>query len=93
MKRFSQYFSFMLAMTISISLIIACGDSKDPGSETKKEETKKEQTKTESTTSTSTTSGSNQLYFVEEYTSNGEEVGKSDKFFIKSKGGYNNGNA
>lgn len=89
MKRFSSNFSFVLALMISISILFACGDKKDSTGnkeETKKEETKKEPTKTESTTSTTT--GGNQLYFVEEYTKDGQEVGKSDKFFIKSKGGY-----
>lgn len=30
----------------------------------------------------------NQLYFVEEYTKDGEEVGRSNKFYIKQNGGY-----
>lgn len=87
MKKFSKDFSFIFALLVSLSLIFACGSKKESSSEdSKKEETKKEQTKTESTTSSG--SSGNQLYFVEEYTKDGQEVGKSDKFFIKSKGGY-----
>lgn len=89
MQKFTKNFNFIIALFVCISLIIACGGKKessgDSKDDSKKEETKKEPTKTESTT---TTSGSNQLYFVEEYTKDGQEVGKSDKFFIKSKGGY-----
>lgn len=91
MQKFTRNFTFLLAIAVCFSLIIACGGKKDSAGDdskkedTKKEETKKEPTKTETTT---TTSGSNQLYFVEEYTKDGQEVGKSDKFFIKNKGGY-----
>lgn len=91
MQKFTKNYGFILALFVSISLILACGDKKESSSEketTKKEETKEEtktETKTESTTSG--TSG-NQLYFVEQYTSDGQEVGKSTKFFIKKKGGY-----
>lgn len=87
MRKFSRDFSFIFALLVSLSLIFACGSKKETtGDDTKKEETKKEQTKTETTTSSG--SSGNQLYFVEEYTRDGQEVGKSDKFFIKSKGGY-----
>lgn len=90
MKIFTRNLNFILALFVCFSLIVACGSKKessgDSKDDSKKEETKKEQTKTESTTTS--TSGSNQLYFVEEYTKDGQEVGKSDKFFIKSKGGY-----
>lgn len=84
MLKFPDSFRFLFALGISITLILACGDKKD-STETKKEETVKEETKKETTTSTS---ASNQLYFVEEYTKDGQEVGKSEKFFIGDKGGY-----
>ncbi len=83
-KKIVNNFSFIAALFICVSMIIACGGKKESTGDkedTKKEEPKKETTKNE-------TSGGNQLYFVEEYTSDGKEVGKSDKFFIKSKGGY-----
>lgn len=84
MRKFSKNLSFVFAILISLSLMFACGNKKDTaGDNTKKEDTKTETTKTESTTSSGT-----QLYFVEEYTKDGKEVGKSDKFFISSKGGY-----
>lgn len=85
MQNSTKNFSFFLALLISASLIIACGDKKETTgdvSDSKKEETKKETTKSESSGS-----GGNQLYFVEEY-KDGQEVGKSDKFFITDKGGY-----
>ena len=86
MKKFTGNFGFVLALLVCVSLVFACGGKKEATvDDTKKEETKKEPTKTESTTSTSS---GNQLYFVEEYTKDGQEVGKSDKFFIKNQGGY-----
>ncbi len=85
MRKLSANFSFILALIVCISVIVACGGKKETaGDNTTKEEVKKEPTKTE----TSTSAGGNQLYFVEEYTKDGQEVGKSEKFFIKSKGGY-----
>jgi len=89
MQKFTKNYGFILALFISISLIIACGDKKESTSEkeTTKEETKSE-TKSETKTESTSSSGSNQLYFVEQYTSDGQEVGKSTKFFIKKKGGY-----
>jgi hypothetical protein len=89
MQKFTKNYGFILALFISISLIIACGDKKESTSEkeTTKEETKSE-TKSETKTESTSNSGSNQLYFVEQYTSDGQEVGKSTKFFIKKKGGY-----
>lgn len=89
MQKFTKNFSFVLALFVLVSLLFACGgDKKETAGDkdSKKEETKKEQTKTESSSTSST--GGNQLYFVEEYTKDGQEVGKSDKFFIKQKGGY-----
>ncbi len=86
MKKLYGHLPFFLALFVSVSLMIACGGKKE--SEVTKEETKKEKTKDESTSTTTTGTGSNQLYFVEEYTADGQEVGKSEKFFIKSKGGY-----
>ncbi len=91
MKRnLTTQISFLAALFVCFSLMFACGGKKDSAGDnkedTKKEDTKKEQTKTETTT-TNTLSG-NQLYFVEEYSKDGQEVGKSDKFFIKTKGGY-----
>lgn len=83
MRKLRDHSVFFLASTIFIVLILACGNKKDV--EVTKEETKKESTKEEST---GNTSASNQLYFVEQYTSDGQEVGKSSKFYIKSKGGY-----
>jgi len=88
MQNFTKRFGFLFALIISISLVYSCGSKKESTGEkedTKKEETKKEEVKKESTT---TSSASNQVYFVEEYTKDGQEVGKSDKFFISSKGGY-----
>lgn len=88
MQNFTKRFGFLFALIISLSLIIACGSKKESTGEkeeTKKEETKKEEVKKESTTSSSS---ANQVYFVEEYTKDGQEVGKSDKFFISPKGGY-----
>lgn len=89
MQKFTKNYGFILALFISISLILACGDKKESTSEkeTTKEETKSE-TKSETKTESTSSSGSNQLYFVEQYTSDGQEVGKSTKFFIKKKGGY-----
>ena len=89
MQKFTKNYGFILALFISISLILACGDKKVSTSEkeTTKEETKSE-TKSETKTESTSNSGSNQLYFVEQYTSDGQEVGKSTKFFIKKKGGY-----
>lgn len=85
-SKITRNFRFVLALFVCFSLVLACGSKKEStGDNMKKEETKTEQTKTESTTSTSS---GNQLYFVEEYTKDGQEVGKSDKFFIKQKGGY-----
>jgi hypothetical protein len=86
MRKLHNYFGFIVALIISVGLILACGSKKE--SEVTKEETKKEKTKDETSGSTTATTGSNQLYFVEEYTSDGKEVGRSEKFFIKSKGGY-----
>lgn len=91
MQNLTKYFGFVLALFVSISLMLACGSKKETTSE--KETTKKEETKTESKTETKTESSntgtsSNQLYFVEQYTSDGQEIGKSTKFFIKKKGGY-----
>lgn len=86
MKRLYHYYSFLIALSVSLALIIACGGKKEE--EVTKEETKKEKTKEESTESTTSAGSGNQLYFVEEYTADGQEVGKSDRFFIKSKGGY-----
>lgn len=83
-RRITNNFSFFIALVVCFTMVVACGGKKESTGDkedTKKEETKKETTKNES-------SGSNQLYFVEEYTKDGQEVGKSDKFFIKSKGGY-----
>ncbi|HMS65339.1 MAG TPA: hypothetical protein PKD83_08825 [Ignavibacteria bacterium] len=88
MKNFTKNFGFLFALIISFALLVSCGGKKEGTGEkedTKKEETKKEEVKKETTT---TTSGGNQLYFVEEYTKDGQEVGKSDKFFISPKGGY-----
>jgi len=86
MQKLTNRFGFFLSLIICFSIITSCGGKKESSSEdTKKEETKKEETKKESTT---TSSGGNQLYFVEEYTKDGQEVGKSDKFFISDKGGY-----
>ena len=82
MSRHYHHLVFFLSVAVFVSLILACGSKKEE--EVTKEETKKEKTKEESTAS----SGSNQLYFVEEYTADGQEVGKSEKFFINSKGGY-----
>ena len=84
MQNFTNRFSFSIALFICFTLIAACGSKKETTTEKEevKTETKKETTKNE----TSSTSG-NQLYFVEEY-KDGEEVGKSEKFFINSKGGY-----
>jgi len=89
MQKFTKNFGFILALFVSISLILACGDKKESTSEkeTTKEETKSE-TKSETKTESTSSSGSNQLYFVEQYTSDGQEVGKSTKFYIKKKGGY-----
>ncbi len=91
MQKITKNFSFALALFMCISLILACGGKKDSTSDSKddskKEETKKEPTKNESS-STNSNTGGNQVYFVEEYTKDGQEVGKSDKFFIKQKGGY-----
>ncbi|MBV6479884.1 MAG: hypothetical protein HGGPFJEG_02688 [Ignavibacteria bacterium] len=84
MPKFTDSFRFLIAFGISLTLLIACGDKKD-SVDSKKEETTKEETKKETTTSSS---ASNQLYFVEEYTKDGQEVGKSEKFFIGEKGGY-----
>lgn len=84
MLKIPDSFRFLLALVITVTLFLACGDKKE-STETKKEETTKEETKKETTTSTS---ASNQLYFVEEYTKEGQEVGKSEKFFIGEKGGY-----
>jgi hypothetical protein len=86
MKNVHGFSGFIIAMFISLGLILACGNKKE--TEVTKEETKKEKTKEETTGSTTASSGSNQLYFVEEYTADGQEVGKSNKFFIKKKGGY-----
>jgi len=83
MNKTADSVKFIFAVLISITLITACGDKKETGTEesnTKKEETTKE--------STTTPTAANQLYFVEEYTKEGQEVGKSDKFFIGEKGGY-----
>lgn len=85
MKNFTKRSGFLSALLICIALIIACGSKKEATVE--KEETKKEETKKESTTTSSSTGG-NSVYFVEEYTKDGQEVGKSDKFFISEKGGY-----
>lgn len=87
MKKFTKNYGFLFALTISIGLLLSCGGKKE--SSENKESIKKEETKEEVKKETTTsTSGGNQLYFVEEYTKEGEEVGKSDKFFISSKGGY-----
>jgi hypothetical protein len=88
MQNFTKKFGFLFALLISISLIISCGSKKESSGDSgdsKKEETKKEEVKKETTTSSTS---ANQVYFVEEYTKDGKEVGKSDKFFINAKGGY-----
>ncbi|MEO8664931.1 MAG: hypothetical protein ABI462_05485 [Ignavibacteria bacterium] len=86
-RKLTTHISFLSALVVCLSLLFACGGKKESaGDDTKKEETKKEQTKTETTTTSS--SGGNNLYFVEEYTKDGQEVGKSEKFFISPKGGY-----
>lgn len=81
MKYIFRNNSFILSVVIAVSVLIACGNKKET-SETK-EETKKETTKNETTGT-----AANKLYFVEEYTKDGQEVGKSEKFFIKQNGGY-----
>lgn len=88
-RKITGNLGFVLALFVCISILFACGGKKEGtgDKETTKEPTK-EQTKTESNTSTTTSTSGNQLYFVEEYTKDGQEVGKSDKFYIKSKGGY-----
>ena len=90
MNSLNRFAGFFIAMIVFVGLIIACGSKKE--SEVTKEETKKEatkeETKKETTSNTTASSGGNSLYFVEEYTADGQEVGKSDKFFIKNKGGY-----
>lgn len=91
MAKLSRNFGFTLAILVCLSVMFACGSKKEStgDNDTKKEETtKKEPTKTESTTTTSSSNGGNQLYFVEEYSKDGQEIGKSDKFYIKNKGGY-----
>lgn len=88
-KNLTTHISFLSALVVCLSLLFACGGKKDSVSDkedTKKEDTKKEQTTTETTTNN--TAGGNQVYFVEEYSKDGKEVGKSDKFFISPKGGY-----
>lgn len=84
MQKISDNFKFLFALFISVSIVTACGDKKE-SKVSDKEETTKEETKKETTTSSS---AGNQLYFVEEYTKDGQEVGKSEKFFIGEKGGY-----
>jgi len=87
MQKLTNRFGFFLSVIICFSILVSCGGKKESsGEDTKKEETKKEETKKESTTTS--TSGGNQLYFVEEYSKDGQEVGKADKFFINDKGGY-----
>jgi hypothetical protein len=51
----------------------------------KNEEPKKETNNNETTI---TKPVGNQLYFVEQYSNDGQEIGKSDKFFINENGGY-----
>ncbi|MDZ4712225.1 MAG: hypothetical protein SGI89_07845 [bacterium] len=91
MDKLSRNFGFILALLVCLSVIFACGSKKESNGDkedSKKEETiKKEPTKTETTTSSSS-NGGNQLYFVEEYSKDGQEIGKNDKFYIKNKGGY-----
>lgn len=84
MTNFTNRFGFIFAILISVIIVFACGDKKE--SEVKKESTKEETTTTSKENTKST--GSNQLYFVEEYSKEGEEIGKSEKFYINSKGGY-----
>jgi len=86
MQNFTKKFGFIFALLICFAILISCGDKKDK-EESKKEDTKKEETKKEEVKE-KTVAGGNQVYFVEEYTSDGQEIGKSDKFFISSKGGY-----
>lgn len=83
MLNYTEKLKFLFALFVSVSLIIACGDKKETTED--KKETTKEETKKETTTSSA---ASNQVYFVEEYTKEGQEVGKSEKFFIGEKGGY-----
>ncbi len=92
MQKVTRNFGFLLSLMVCLSLILACGGKKDSTSDkedTKKEDTKKEDTKKEPTKKETSTnsSGGNQVYFVEQY-KDGQEIGKSDKFFIKQKGGY-----
>lgn len=47
-----------------------------------------QETETTDQTSSNVNYLENQLYFVEEYTKDGEEVGRSNKFYIKQNGGY-----
>jgi len=84
MTNFTNRFGFIFALIVTVIILFACGGDK------KESEVKKENTKEETTTSkdNTKTSGSNQLYFVEEYSKEGEEIGKSEKFYINNKGGY-----
>ncbi len=87
MKNVKYNLSFVVAILVLVSLVVACGKLKDIAKEeTKKEETKKEETttKTETTTDTKKESSSQKegvakLYFCEQYV-NGEEVGVSKRF-------------
>ncbi len=87
MKNKKYNLSFVVALLVLISLVVACGKLKDiANEETKKTEPKKEEstTKTETTTETKKESSSQKeglakLYFCEQYL-NGEEVGVSKRF-------------
>lgn len=87
MKSKKYNLSFVVAILVLISLVVACGKLKDIAKEeTKKEDTKKEETTTKTETSTETKKesssqkeGASKLYFCEQYV-NGEEVGVSKKF-------------
>ncbi|MBK8982777.1 MAG: hypothetical protein IPM38_10775 [Ignavibacteria bacterium] len=86
MSNLTNRFGFIFALLVSAVILFACGDKKE--SEVTKESTKEETSSKNTKEETKSSSGANQLYFVEEYSKEGQEIGKSEKFFIGNKGGY-----
>lgn len=95
MSKFKNQLGFLLAIFVCLAVVFAC-NKKDDEDTSDKEDTKKETTTKETTKETTTdddgkSSGSYsgaKLYFCEEYTASGREVGVSDVFTIPRKGGY-----
>ncbi len=99
MSKFKNQLGFLLAIFVCLAVVFACNKKDEEDTSDKKEDTKKETTTetTKETTKETTTNDERKssgnysgakLYFCDEYTESGREVGVSDVFTIQRRGGY-----